>query len=215
MKKLIPHVYMSKDDFPPSLSPHLVLENMFEFFESWKSKLYDMISFNSLPPSVPRPARPPSISIKEEPVEEEPSLLSSSVPRHHPAPRYSCYGGTALLEETKEILAQADSSCSRSESPTPALSPVTQGRKKKRDRSRSSSGGKESRSKAPMKSFKAEEDRFPSSEEAVKRRRAGRHLSKGNIISMFSVFLCFLVSFRWESLLNFERKRMIFPPSSV
>ena len=50
LKKLIPHVYMSKDDFPPSLSPHHVLEKMFVFMEDWKCKLYDMISFNSLHP---------------------------------------------------------------------------------------------------------------------------------------------------------------------
>ena len=51
LKKLIPHVYMSKDDFPQSLSPHDVLEKMFFFMEEWKFKLYDMISFNSLNPS--------------------------------------------------------------------------------------------------------------------------------------------------------------------
>ena len=190
MKKLIPHVYMSKDDFPPSLSPHHVLENMFEFFESWKSKLYDMISFNSLPPSNAGQVKPHSLNIKQEPLEEEPSFLSSSVPRLSSAQlgasRYSSYGGKALLEETKEILAQADSSCSRSESPP--LVPLAQGKKKKRDRSRSSSAGKEMRSRAPLKSFKAEE-KFPCSEEAVRRRKAGGHLSKGNIIQFSRVIL--------------------------
>ena len=38
---------MSKDDFPPGLSPHAVLENMFLFMEEWKAKLYDLISSNS------------------------------------------------------------------------------------------------------------------------------------------------------------------------
>ena len=66
MKKLIPHVYMSKDDFPLSLSPHDVLEKMFEFFQSWKSRLYDMISYNSLPPSgVDVEVKPPNIAIKQ------------------------------------------------------------------------------------------------------------------------------------------------------
>ena len=162
---------MSKDDFPPSLSPHDVLENMFEFFQSWKSKLYDMISFNSLPPSVALEVKPPHISIKQEPVEEESSFLSSSVPRQSDPDvgvlRYSSYGGRSLLQETKEILAQAESSCSRS------VSPPLEKKKKKRERSRSSSVGKDSRGHAPVKSFKEEK------EETVRRSRAGGHLSKG------------------------------------
>ena len=39
---------MSKDDFPPTLSPNDVLDNMFLFMEQWKAKLYDMISFNAV-----------------------------------------------------------------------------------------------------------------------------------------------------------------------
>ena len=48
LKKLIPHIYMSKDQFPPTMTPNDVLEKIFSFMEDWKSKLYDMISFNSL-----------------------------------------------------------------------------------------------------------------------------------------------------------------------
>ena len=184
MKKLIPHVYMSKDDFPPSLSPHDVLENMFEFFQSWKSKLYDMISFNSLPPSVAVQVKPPSIAIKQEPLEDEPPFLSSSVPRQVAptpvgAPRYSSYGGRSLLQETKEILAEAESSCSRSVSP-----PLGTRKKKKRERSRSSSSGRESRGPAgAVKSSKVET--FPGSEETATRRRPGGHLSKGKYQANF------------------------------
>ena len=175
MKKLIPHVYMSKDDFPPSLTPHDVLENMFEFFQSWKSKLYDMISFNSLPPSGGVQVKPPGISIKpEEPLGEDRSVSPGPVS----PPRYSSsYGGQSLLQETKQILAQTESSCSRSVSPPLAslTSLVSLGRKKKkRERSRSSSAGKEA--PPPAKSFK--EENFPSSEETLRRRRAGGHLSK-------------------------------------
>ena len=47
LKKLIPHIYMSKDQFPPTMTPNDVLEKIFSFMEDWKSKLYDMISFNS------------------------------------------------------------------------------------------------------------------------------------------------------------------------
>ena len=174
VKKLIPHVYMSKDDFPPTLSPHDVLENMFQFFQSWKSKLYDMISFNSLPPSGGVQVKPPGISIKpEEPLEEDRSVSPGPVS----PPQYSSsYGGQSLLQETKQILAQTESSCSRSVSPPLAslTSLVSLGRKKKRERSRSSSAGKEA--PAPAKSFK--EENFPSSEETLRRRRAGGHLSK-------------------------------------
>ena len=49
LKKLIPHIYMSKDEFPQTMTPNDVLEKMFLFMEDWKSKLYDMISFNSVP----------------------------------------------------------------------------------------------------------------------------------------------------------------------
>ena len=62
LKKLIPHIYMSKDQFPPTMTPNDVLEKIFSFMEDWKSKLYDMISFNSLqmpgaPPALTSPAR--------------------------------------------------------------------------------------------------------------------------------------------------------------
>ena len=169
MKKLIPHVYMSKDDFPLTLSPHDVLEKMFEFFQSWKSRLYDMISYNSLPPSgVDVEVKPPNIAIKQEPKEED-----SPVPRPASPERYSWSGaspGRALLEETRQILAQAGSSCSSS------VSPPREREKKKRERSRSSSGGEERRGQAGMKSFK--EAKFSPSEETVRRRRAEGHLSQ-------------------------------------
>ena len=47
IKKLIPHVFMSKDEFPPSLTSEMVLHQTFEFMEEWKSRLYDMLSFNT------------------------------------------------------------------------------------------------------------------------------------------------------------------------
>ena len=47
MKKLIPHVFMSKDDFPPSITSEFILENVFEFIEDWKGRLFDMMSYNT------------------------------------------------------------------------------------------------------------------------------------------------------------------------
>ena len=47
-KKLIPHVFMSKDDFPPIITPNIVLDKTYDFIEDWKNKLYDMISFNTV-----------------------------------------------------------------------------------------------------------------------------------------------------------------------
>ena len=38
---------MSKDEFPPSLTSEMVLHQTFEFMEEWKSRLYDMLSFNT------------------------------------------------------------------------------------------------------------------------------------------------------------------------
>ena len=38
---------MSKDEFPNTMTPQDVLEKIYSFMEDWKSKLYDMISFNS------------------------------------------------------------------------------------------------------------------------------------------------------------------------
>ena len=48
IKKLIPHVFMSKDEFPVSLTSEMVLHQTFEFMEEWKSRLYDMLSFNTV-----------------------------------------------------------------------------------------------------------------------------------------------------------------------
>jgi hypothetical protein len=42
--KLIPHVFMSKDSFPPGLTSEAVLAHTFKFIESWKSRLFQMLS---------------------------------------------------------------------------------------------------------------------------------------------------------------------------
>jgi hypothetical protein len=39
---------MSKDEFPPSLTSEMVLHQTFEFMEEWKTRLYDMLSFNTV-----------------------------------------------------------------------------------------------------------------------------------------------------------------------
>ena len=39
---------MSKDDFPPIITPNIVLDKTYDFIEDWKNKLYDMISFNTV-----------------------------------------------------------------------------------------------------------------------------------------------------------------------
>ena len=44
---MIPHVFMSKDDFPPSITSEMILENVFEFIEDWKGRLFDMMSYNT------------------------------------------------------------------------------------------------------------------------------------------------------------------------
>lgn len=46
-KKLIPHIFMSKDELPSTLSPDEILRKMFKYIEDWKMQLYDMISFNA------------------------------------------------------------------------------------------------------------------------------------------------------------------------
>ena len=43
-KKLIPYVFMSKDDFPESLSAEKVLLGIFQFIDEWKLKLFNMIT---------------------------------------------------------------------------------------------------------------------------------------------------------------------------
>ena len=53
---------MSKDDFPPSITSETLLNATFEFIEDWKTKLYDMLSFNTR--SVP------TALIKQEPIDE-------------------------------------------------------------------------------------------------------------------------------------------------
>ena len=46
-KKLIPHIFMSKDELPNSISCEEILKSMYRYIEDWKLKLYDMISFNT------------------------------------------------------------------------------------------------------------------------------------------------------------------------
>ena len=47
IKKLIPHVFMSKDKFPSTLTSEMVLHQTYDFMDEWKSRLYDMLSFNT------------------------------------------------------------------------------------------------------------------------------------------------------------------------
>ena len=53
---------MSKDDFPPSITAETLLNATFEFIEDWKTKLYDMLSFNT--------SSVPTALIKQEPIDE-------------------------------------------------------------------------------------------------------------------------------------------------
>ena len=48
---------MSKDEFPPTLTSEMVLHQTFEFMEEWKSRLYDMLSFNTAVQVIPLPSR--------------------------------------------------------------------------------------------------------------------------------------------------------------
>jgi len=41
---------MSKESFPPGLTSESALANAFQFIETWKAKLYDMLS-SGVPPS--------------------------------------------------------------------------------------------------------------------------------------------------------------------
>ena len=47
-KKLIPHIFMSKDDFPPDLTPEVILNKVYFFIEEWKQKLFDLLSGKAL-----------------------------------------------------------------------------------------------------------------------------------------------------------------------
>ena len=53
---------MSKDDFPPSITSETLLNQTFEFIEDWKTKLYDMLSFNT--------SSVTTAIIKQEPIDE-------------------------------------------------------------------------------------------------------------------------------------------------
>ena len=53
---------MSKDDFPPSITAETLLHKTFEFIEDWKTKLYDMLSFNT--------SSVTTAIIKQEPIDE-------------------------------------------------------------------------------------------------------------------------------------------------
>ena len=37
---------MSKDEFPPLVTPDMILSEMFQFMEDWKYKLHDMLTSN-------------------------------------------------------------------------------------------------------------------------------------------------------------------------
>jgi len=69
-KKLIPHVFMSKDDFPPTITSDMVLNKTFEFMEDWKNKLYDMLSFNTINLMQ---SKKTAVTIKQEPVDQLPN----------------------------------------------------------------------------------------------------------------------------------------------
>ena len=74
---------MSKDDFPPSITSEMILENVFEFIEDWKGRLFDMMSYNTktmgqvvisnwqqtdkIYEIIQNPEREPAIKIKQEP----------------------------------------------------------------------------------------------------------------------------------------------------
>ena len=47
IKKLIPYIFMSKDDFPEDLMPDMVLSKLYECIQEWNSKLFNMISQES------------------------------------------------------------------------------------------------------------------------------------------------------------------------
>ena len=51
-KKLIPHVYMSKDDFPPGLDAEGVLKQLFTLIEEWKTKLFQALASGDMSFSV-------------------------------------------------------------------------------------------------------------------------------------------------------------------
>ena len=44
VRKLIPYIFMSKDDLLESLSPEKVLSKIYEFVEEWKSKVFNIIT---------------------------------------------------------------------------------------------------------------------------------------------------------------------------
>ena len=46
-KKLIPHIYMSKDQIPPSLNCDGVLSTIYNYIQDWKRKLYELMSHNT------------------------------------------------------------------------------------------------------------------------------------------------------------------------
>ena len=87
IKKLIPHIYMSKDEFPKTMTPNDVLERMYKFMEDWKSKLYDMISFHSntsSQPPGPQKTHSPIVNIKQEPCDPvQQQYLTVPPPPHH------------------------------------------------------------------------------------------------------------------------------------
>ena len=57
-RKLIPYIFMSKDDLPESLSPDKILSKVYEFIEEWKSQLFNMISTSTQVQRQPGPDLP-------------------------------------------------------------------------------------------------------------------------------------------------------------
>ena len=47
IKKLIPYIFMSKDDLPEDLMPDMVLSKLYECIQEWNSNLFNMISQES------------------------------------------------------------------------------------------------------------------------------------------------------------------------
>ena len=60
-KKLIPHIFMSKEQLPRTVTCDQVLSTIFTFIEDWKRKLYELMSVKTQSPRVKKEAsRSPS-----------------------------------------------------------------------------------------------------------------------------------------------------------
>ena len=82
--KLIPHVFMSKESFPPGLTSEGALAHAFQFIETWKAKLFDMLSSGG---SLPGEVSQTSNSLQNysaNPQEKFDRLGKNSVPSNFP-----------------------------------------------------------------------------------------------------------------------------------